>query len=130
MPLRVYRAITPSQRFKTGLMFADITKTKPEKTLIGRLLKTGGRSLGRVTQRGKGGGHKRNLRAIDFKRDKRDIAAKVAAVEYDPNRTANIALLHFKDGQKRYILAPLGIKVGDSLEAGEKVEIKPGNALP
>src|SRR3989344_6999237 len=112
MALRVYKPETPGQRAKSVLTFDEITKTKPEKTLVLRLLKTGGRSLGRVTVRTIGGGAKRNLRIIDFKRDKKDIPAKVAAIEYDPNRSANIALLHYKDGEKRYILAPAELKVG------------------
>ena len=128
--LRVYRPTTPSQRFRTGLSFEEVTKTKPEKSLVNRLTKTAGRSSGRVTTRGKGGGHKRNYRLVDFKRDKRDVAAKVAAIEYDPNRSANVALLHYADGEKRYILAPLGVKVGDQITAGQKAEIKPGTALP
>ncbi len=130
MTLRIYKPTTPGQRFRTGLAFDEITKTKPEKSLVVRLNKTAGRSLGRVTVRGKGQGHKRNLRTIDFKRDKRDIAALVAAIEYDPNRSANIALLHFSDGEKRYVLAPQGLKVGQEVLAGDKVPIKIGNALP
>lgn len=130
MTLRVFKPITPGQRFKTNLTGEDITKTKPEKSLIIHLPRTSGRSKGKVTAKGRGGRHKRNLRFIDFKRDKRDIDAKVAAIEYDPNRSANIALLHYKDGEKRYILAPIGLAVGDEVTAGEKVEIKPGNALP
>lgn len=130
MALRIFKPITPGQRFKTSLIFDDITKTKPEKSLVRALIKTPGRSLGQVTVRGKGGGVKRNLRIIDFKRDKKDIPARVAAIEYDPNRSANIALLHFADGEKRYILAPVGLKVGDEVIASEKAPIKPGNALP
>lgn len=130
MPLRVYKPETPGQRFRIGLDFGEITKTKPEKSLVTQLFKTAGRSAGKVTVRGKGGGHKRNLRIIDFARDKRDIAARIAAIEYDPNRSANIALLHYQDGEKRYILAPLGIKLGDRLVASETAPIKPGNALP
>lgn len=128
--LKIYRPQTPGQRFKSSLVFDEITKTKPEESLIAKLTKTGGRSLGRVTTRGKGGGHKRNLRLVDFRRDKRTIPAKVAAIEYDPNRSANIALLHFKDGEKRYILAPLGLKVGAEVTSGETAPIKQGNALP
>lgn len=128
--LKIYRPETPGQRFKSVLIFDQITKTKPEKSLVSSLIKTGGRSLGKVAVRGKGGGHKRNLRQIDFKRDKRDITAKVAAIEYDPNRTANIALLYYKDGEKRYILAPEGLKVGATVTSGETSPIKSGNALP
>lgn len=130
MALRIYKPTTPGQRFKAGLSFAEITKAKPEKSLLVNLRRISGRSGGKVTVKGRGGRHKRYLRAIDFRRNKRDQAARVAAVEYDPNRTANVALLHYFDGEKRYILAPLGIKVGDELIAGESVEIRPGNALP
>ncbi|KKR86535.1 MAG: 50S ribosomal protein L2 [Candidatus Curtissbacteria bacterium GW2011_GWA1_41_11] len=130
MPVKQFKPTTPSQRFKTGLIFSEITKTKPEKTLVERLIKTSGRSNGIVTVRGRGGGHKRNLRVIDFKRDKRDVTAIVAAVEYDPNRSANIALLHFEDGEKNYILAPNEIKIGDKIQTSEKTEVKAGNAMP
>lgn len=130
MALRVYKPTTPGQRFKTSLIFADITKTKPEKSLIFSLRKTGGRAGGKVTSRGIGGRHKRYLRDIDFKRNKRDVSARVAAIEYDPNRSANIALLHYVDGQKRYILAPIGLKVGNLVESSDKAPIKTGNALP
>jgi len=130
MALRVFKPLTPGQRFKSSLITEDITKTKPEKSLVTPLPKTSGRSLGKVTVKGRGGRHKRSFRMIDFKRDKRDISAKVAAIEYDPNRSANIALLHYKDGEKRYILAPVGLKVGEEVSAGEKVEVKAGNALP
>ncbi|MBI3283132.1 50S ribosomal protein L2 [Candidatus Curtissbacteria bacterium] len=128
--LKVYKPQTPGQRFKSTLVTDEITKTKPEKSLVAKLTKTGGRSLGRVAVRGIGGGHKRNLRLIDFRRDKRDIPAKVAAIEYDPNRSANIALLHYTDGEKRYVLAPVGLKVRAEVIAGETSPIKPGNALP
>lgn len=130
MAIKVFRPQTPGQRFKSTIINVDITKTTPEKTLITRLLRTGGRSLGKVTVYGKGGGAKRNLRIMDFKRDKREITAKVMAIEYDPNRTANIALLFYKDGEKRYILAPLGLKVGTEVASGETSAIKLGNALP
>lgn len=130
MALKVFKPTTSSQRFKTGLMFDELTKTKPEKSLISRLTKTAGRSKGVVTVKGRGGGHKRNLRFVDFKRRKKDIAANIAAVEYDPNRSANIALLHFEDGEKSYVLAPKGIKVGDKIVAGEKTEVKVGNSMP
>lgn len=130
MPIKDIKPTTPGQRFKTLLSFEEITKIVPEKSLLTPLSKSGGRSNGRVTTRGRGGGHKRMLRLIDFARDKREIAARVAAIEYDPNRTANIALLYFQDGQKRYILAPTDLKVGDEVIAGAKVEIKPGNAMP
>lgn len=128
--LKLYKPNTPGQRFKSGLSFEGITKTKPEKSLINRLNKTAGRSSGRVTTRGHGGGHKRNYRLVDFKRDKRDISARVAAIEYDPNRSANVALLHYADGEKSYILSPVDLKVGDEVLSGEKAQIKPGNTLP
>lgn len=109
----------------------DLSKERPVKGLVRILNKSGGRNnLGRVTARHLGGGHKRKYRMIDFKRDKVDIPATVAAIEYDPNRTANIALLHYVDGEKRYILSPTGIKVGDTVVAGEQVDIRPGNCLP
>ncbi|MBI2327253.1 50S ribosomal protein L2 [Candidatus Curtissbacteria bacterium] len=127
---KISKPTTPGQRFKSTLSFDEITKTKPEKSLIARLNKTAGRSLGIVTVRGKGGGAKRNLRFIDFKRDKRDVVAKVAAIEYDPNRSANIALLHYVDGEKRYILSPVGLAVGQEVIASEKAPIKTGDALP
>lgn len=130
MSLKIYKPTTPSQRFKTNLTGDELTKTKPEKSLIRPLGQTSGRSGGKVTVRGKGSRHKRNLRLIDFKRDKRDIAARVAAIEYDPNRSANIALLHYLDGEKRYILAPLGLKIGSEITASESTPIKPGNSMP
>src|SRR5438874_630706 len=98
MPIKVTRPISPAQRFKSGLTFEELTRSKPERSLISSLRRTSGRSGGKVTTYGKGGGHKRNMREIDFKRDKRNIEAKVASIEYDPNRTANIALLYYKDG--------------------------------
>lgn len=130
MSLRVFKPTTPGQRFKAGLVFAEITKTKPEKSLAVPLPKTSGRSGGKITVSGRGGRHKRNYRLIDFKRDKRDISSTVAAIEYDPNRSANIALLHYVDGEKRYILAPVGLSIGQTIIVGENAEIKPGNALP
>lgn len=130
MSLRTYKPTTPGQRFKSTFTFEEITKTKPEPSLITNLNKASGRSQGKVTVKGRGGGHKRNLRIIDFKRDKKDIPATVAAIEYDPNRTANVALLHYQDGEKRYILAPEGLAVGMQISSGEKTEIRPGNALP
>lgn len=130
MALKTYRPKTPSQRFKTNLAFEEITKTKPQKSLMVSFAKVSGRSHGKATVRGKGGGHKRRLRAIDFTRGKNDIPAQVAAIEYDPNRSANIALLHYVDGEKRYILAPLGLKVGEEVLASENATIKLGNALP
>jgi len=131
MGIKKYRPVTPTMRFKTGYTFEEITKSRPEKSLIKPLPKKAGRNnQGRITCRHRGGGHKRHYRIIDFKRNKYDIPAKVAAIEYDPNRSARIALLHYADGEKRYILAPLGLKVGDSVMSGEKAEIKVGNALP
>jgi large subunit ribosomal protein L2 len=131
MGIRTYRPITPGQRFKSTSTFDDITKGTPEKSLVKGITKSGGRnSNGRVTSWHRGGGHKRKYRVIDFKRNKRDIPARVAAIEYDPNRTANIALLFYADGEKRYILAPDGLKVNDTVVAGESVDIKVGNAMP
>lgn len=130
MSLKIYKPNTPGQRFRLGLSFEEITKTKAEKSLLTALPRVSGRSNGRVTARGKGGRHKRNLRTIDFRRDKRDISARVAAIEYDPNRSANIALLHYIDGEKRYILSPHGLKVGEEVMAGESAQIRIGSALP
>jgi large subunit ribosomal protein L2 len=115
----------------TGYSFDEITKTEPERSLIMPLRKTGGRNLyGRITVRHQGGGHKRYLRIIDFKRNKISIPARVAAIEYDPNRTARLALLHYVDGEKRYIIAPVGLKVGDVVVSGPSADIRPGNSLP
>jgi large subunit ribosomal protein L2 len=131
MPVKTFKPITPGQRFKTVSSFDEITKTTPEKSLLAPLKKKGGRNnFGRVTSRHRGGGHKRAYRIIDFKRKKDDIPAKVAAIEYDPNRSARIALLHYADGEKRYIISPLGLKVGDNLMSGESVEIRVGNVMP
>ncbi|MCS7249087.1 MAG: 50S ribosomal protein L2 [Anaerolineales bacterium] len=131
MGVKTYKPTTPGQRGMTGYTFEEITKTRPERSLIIPLRKTGGRNAyGRVTVRHRGGGHRRFIRIIDFKRDKRGIPARVAAIEYDPNRTARIALLHYADGEKRYILAPLELKVGDTVMAGPEAEIRPGNSLP
>ena len=131
MPIKSYRPTTPSQRFKTVSTFEEITKKEPEKSLLLPLNKKGGRnSNGRISVRRRGGGHKRRYRIIDYKRNKDGIPAKVAAIEYDPNRSARIALLHYSDGEKRYILAPVGLQVGDSVMSGEGAEIKAGNVLP
>ncbi len=131
MALKTYKPTSPGRRFQTGFTFEEITKAKPEKSLVKPLKKTGGRNnLGRMTSRHIGGGHKRKFRVIDFRRDKLDIPAKVAAIEYDPNRSSRIALLHYVDGEKRYILAPLGIEVGDTVISGEKEDIKTGNTIP
>lgn len=131
MPVKSFKPITPSLRFKTISTFDEITSDKPERSLVQPLKKTGGRNnQGRITCRHHGGGHKRAYRVIDFKRNKFDIPAKVSSVEYDPNRTARIALLVFADGEKRYILAPVGLKVNDTVISSEKAEIRVGNALP
>ncbi len=131
MGIKKYKPTTPARRGMLGYTFEEITKTKPERSLIEPLKKWSGRNTyGRVTVRHRGGGSKRYYRIIDFKRDKRGIPAKVAAIEYDPNRTARIALLYYADGEKRYIIAPLGLKVGDTVMAGPEAEIRPGNAMP
>jgi len=131
MAVKKYKPVTPGTRNMTGHSFEEITKSKPERSLVVPLRKSGGRnSYGRVTVRHRGGGHRRFIRIIDFKRDKRDIPAKVAAIEYDPNRTARLALLIYVDGEKRYIVAPMDLKVGDTVMAGAGAEIRSGNALP
>lgn len=131
MAVKAFKPTSPGRRFQTVSDFAEITTDKPEKSLLLPLKKTGGRnSYGRITARHIGGGHKRKYRVIDFKRNKRDIPAKVASIEYDPNRTSRIALLQYRDGEKRYIIAPADLKVGDEILAGENAEIRPGNALP
>lgn len=131
MGVKKFKPTSPGRRFASISDFAEITKTKPEKSLTAPLKKTGGRNVnGRITTRHIGGGHKRKYRIIDFKRDKDSIPARVAAIEYDPNRSARIALLHYADGEKRYILAPQKIEVGDMLLSGAEADIKPGNALP
>ena len=131
MAVKKYKPVTPGTRGMTGYTFEEITKSKPERSLLIPLHKSGGRNAyGRVTVRHRGGGHRRFIRIVDFKRDKRDIPAKVAAIEYDPNRTARLALLHYADGEKRYIVAPLDLKVGDAIMAGSGAEIRSGNALP
>jgi large subunit ribosomal protein L2 len=131
MPVKTFRPITPSLRFTTVSTFEEITKDRPEKSLVVHKKKSGGRNnKGRITSRRRGGGHVRFYRIIDFKRNKDKIAAKVSAIEYDPNRSARIALLIYADGEKRYILAPEGVKVGDQLMSGEEAEIRPGNVLP
>ena len=131
MALRKYKPTSPGVRGMTGLSFDEITRSKPEKSLTRPVKSTGGRNNnGRVTSRWRGGGHKRTYRIIDFKRVKHGIPAKVFSIEYDPNRSAFIALLHYADGEKSYILAPAGLKPGDVVESGEGSDIKPGNALP
>jgi len=131
MPVKSFKPTTPSLRFKTISTFEEITRAKPEQSLVQPLKKTGGRNnQGRITCRHHGGGHKRAYRIIDFKRNKFDIPAKVSSIEYDPNRTARIALLVFADGEKRYILAPVGLQVNDTIISAEKAEIRVGNTLP
>jgi large subunit ribosomal protein L2 len=131
MPVKTFKPYTPSSRFKSVNSFDEVTESKPVESLVVPLKKSGGRNnLGRMTSRHRGGGHKRKYRIIDFKRDKVDIPAKVASVQYDPNRNAYIALLNYVDGEKRYILAPLGINVGDTVISGSQSEIRIGNALP
>ncbi|EPD26216.1 50S ribosomal protein L2 [Actinotignum sanguinis] len=132
MGIRKYKPTTPGRRGASVADFAEITRSTPEKSLVRPLKKTGGRNnQGRITTRHKGGGHKRQYRLIDFRRwDKDGVPAKVAHIEYDPNRTARIALLHFADGEKRYIVAPRGVKQGDLIETGPNADIKPGNNLP
>src|SRR5205085_12008342 len=129
--LRKYKPTTPGRRFMTVSTFEEVTKSKPEKSLVEPVTKKGGRNNnGRITTRHQGGGHKRRYRVIDFKRAKDGVPAKVAAIEYDPNRSARIALLHYAGGFKSYILAPAGLRVGSSVQSGVGADIKPGNALP
>ncbi len=131
MAIRRVKPTSPGRRFQAYSSFEEITKTKPEKQLLKVIKKSGGRNAkGRITCRHRGGGHKRHYRIIDFKRDKIGIPAKVASIEYDPNRSARIALLHYVDGEKRYILAPVNLKVDDIVESGPDADIKPGNTLP
>jgi large subunit ribosomal protein L2 len=131
MPVRKYKPTSPGRRFMTVSDFKEVTKPKPEKSLTEKLTKKGGRNNnGRITTRHQGGGHKRRYRVIDFKRTKDGVPAKVAAIEYDPNRSARIALLHYADGAKSYILAPARLRVGATVESGPNADIKPGNALP
>jgi large subunit ribosomal protein L2 len=131
MALKKYKPTSPGRRFMSVSAFEEVTKTRPEKSLTEPLKKTGGRNAnGRITTRHQGGGHKRRYRTVDFKRVKDGVPAKVAAIEYDPNRSARIALLHYADGAKSYILAPARIRVGSTVESGPTADIKPGNALP
>ena len=131
MAIKKFKPVTPSLRYKTVTDFSVLTKKKPEKSLLVPIKKSGGRNnTGRITMRRMGGGHKRMYRIIDFKRDKIGIPARVASIEYDPNRSAFISLLHYADGEKRYIIAPHGIKVGDTVVSGPDAEIHVGNALP
>ncbi len=132
MPVKVYKPTSAGRRNMSVSDFSEVTKGRPERSLVsGRVNKSGGRNAhGRTTSYHRGGGHKRRLRQVDFRRDKVGIPAKVASIEYDPNRSANIALLHYVDGEKRYILSPNGLKVGDVLRSGAESEIRPGNAMP
>jgi large subunit ribosomal protein L2 len=131
MPVKTFRPLTPSTRYITIADFSDITKTKPEKSLVEIRKKTGGRNVyGRMTSRGIGGGHKQKIRLVDFKRNKHGVEATVAAIEYDPMRSARLALLQYKDGEKRYIIAPVGIKVGGTISSGPSAPPEVGNALP
>jgi len=131
MALKAYRPTSPGRRGMTGSNFEEITKKKPEKSLLAPRKNSAGRNnKGRITVRHRGGGAKRRLRIIDFRRDKTGVPGRVAAIEYDPNRSAYLALIHYADGDKRYILAPLGLGVDDTIKAGEDAELKPGNTLP
>jgi large subunit ribosomal protein L2 len=131
MAVKKYKPTTPGQRGMTGYTFEEITKSTPERSLIIHPRRHGGRdTTGRITVRHRGGGNRRYIRIVDYKREKHNIPAKVAAIEYDPGRTARLALLYYADGEKRYIVAPLGIKVGDTLFSGPQAEIRPGNCLP
>ena len=131
MGVKKLKPTSPGRRFQTVSDFDSVTKDKPEKSLLaGKKRSSGRNSYGRITSRHRGGGHKRRYRIVDFRRNKDGVPATVAGIEYDPNRNARIALLHYHDGEKRYILSPLGLEVGDVLESGSKAEIRPGNALP
>ena len=131
MPIRIYKPTSPGRRGMTSIMFDEITSTTPERSLLVTLKKQAGRNnRGKITVRHRGGGHKRQLRIIDFKRDKVSVPGKVATIEYDPNRSARIALINYVDGEKRYILAPLGLAVGQTVMAGAEAEVRVGNALP
>ncbi len=131
MAVKVYKPVTPGQRGMTGYTFEEITKTEPERSLLAPMKKFAGRNnIGRVTVRHRGGGNRQFIRIVDFKRKKFNIAAKVTAIEYDPNRTARLALLTYADGEKRYIVAPVGLRVGDSVMSGPQAEVRNGNCLP
>jgi len=131
MAVKTYKPVTPSLRGTTGNSFEEITKKSPERSLLIARRRHGGRNAyGRVTVRHRGGGHRRNIRLVDYQREKHGIPARVAAIEYDPNRTARLALLYYVDGEKRYIVAPLGLKVGDTILSGPGAEVRPGNCLP
>src|SRR5437660_2258430 len=131
MPVKSFRPLTPSTRYITIASYAEVTRTEPEKSLVVTRKKTGGRNCyGRVTARGIGGGHKQKIRLVDFKRDKHGVEATVSAIEYDPILTARLALLEYKDGEKTYIIAPSGLKVGDKLVSGPAATPELGNSLP
>lgn len=130
MALKTYRPTSPGRRGMSGAGFEEITRRKPERSLVRGLSKKGGRSRGKVSVRHRGGGHKRRYRTIDFKRGKTGVSARVGAIEYDPNRSAHIALLVYADGERRYVLAPMGLEVGDRVSSGPEAEIRAGNALP
>src|SRR6185295_5791489 len=131
MPTILYKPTSPGRRFRSGFDFAEITRDTPEPSLVAPIRKSGGRNNnGRITLRHRGGGHKQQYRIVDFKRNKIGVPARVATVEYDPNRSARLALLHYVDGEKRYILAPVGLRVGDKVMAGPEADIRPGNSLP
>ena len=131
MALKIYKPTSPGQRFRTGPSFDEITKSKPEKSLLQPLKRKAGRNhRGKITVRHQGGGHKRRLRKVDFKRDNHGVPGKTIAIEYDPNRSARLALIQYVDGDKRYILAPQGLKVGDAINSGPEAEVTVGNALP
>jgi len=131
MGIRGYKPTSPGRRFVTRSDFAEVTEKNPNKKMTkGKKRSSGRNSDGHITSRHRGGGHKRRYREIDFKRDKFDVPARVATIEYDPNRSANIALVHYADGEKRYILAPVGLKVGDSIVAGDRTDVRVGNAMP
>ncbi len=131
MAVKIYKPTTPGLRGMTGYTFEEITKSSPERSLIIAPSRHGGRNFyGRITVRHRGGGNRRFIRMVDFKRDKRDVPAKVAAIEYDPNRTARLALLNYLDGEKRYIICPLGLKVGDTILSSDSAEIRVGNSMP
>jgi large subunit ribosomal protein L2 len=131
MPIKSYKPTSPGRRGASGYSFEELTKSKPERSLLAKKTSKGGRNFrGKVTVRHRGGGHPQRMRIVDFRREKHDIPATVAGIEYDPGRTAYLALLHYADGEKRYIVAPLGLKVGDSIVTGPNAEIRVGNSLP
>jgi large subunit ribosomal protein L2 len=131
MGVRKYKPTSPGRRGMSGDLFEEVTKSRPERSLVTSRKRSGGRNVsGRITVRHRGGGHRKQVRLVDYRRDKHDVPGKVAAIEYDPNRSARLALLHYADGEKRYILAPVGLTVGDTVLAGPQAEIRPGNSLP